>query len=36
MGRSVRAATDLDEALAEALAHPGPALVHVHADGALV
>lgn len=35
-GWSVRAAGDLAPAVTEALAHPGPALVHVHADPDLV
>jgi len=35
-GWSVRTAADLGPALAAALAHPGPSLVHVHADPDLV
>ncbi|WP_420610079.1 thiamine pyrophosphate-binding protein [Candidatus Poriferisodalis sp.] len=36
MGREVTAADDLDDALSEALAHPGPALVEVLTDPLLV
>ena len=36
LGIRVERADQLDAALAEALAHPGPALVHVVADGELI
>ena len=35
-GRRVQRADELDAAIAEALAHPGPALVEVLADAELV
>lgn len=36
LGVSVATRVDLDRALAQALAHRGPALVHVHTDVGLV